>query len=71
MDPTLEVLIAQLHLAGVLGGGDIANMARRLRECDRHDLADAVQGAFFGNALDAPDARQTAIRLVSGGNDSD
>lgn len=68
LDPALEVLIAQLHLIGVLEGSDISKMARRLRECDRPDLASAVQGVIFGNAMDSPDERRAGIHAIDGGN---
>lgn len=68
--PALEVLIAQLHLIGVLEGSDIANMARRLRECGRDDLANAIFGIVIANAVDVPEVRRSMMQAVpDGGND--
>ncbi|MES2903766.1 MAG: hypothetical protein V4696_06230 [Pseudomonadota bacterium] len=75
-DPALstliEVLIAELHLAGALDGANISNMARRLREAGFEDQAAGVMFLPFVNAMDSPEERRATLSLVpDGGNEAD
>lgn len=57
----IEVLIAELHEAGVLGGSNLQNMARRLREAGFPEEADGVLFIPFANAMDSPEERRGLI----------
>ncbi|MES2904629.1 MAG: hypothetical protein V4696_10630 [Pseudomonadota bacterium] len=71
-DTLLEVLIAELHLAGVLDGDNLRNMGRRLREAGLEELAEGVEFIPFVNAMDDPEARRAMMVAVpDGGNEPD